>query len=232
MKASPGYALRARLQRTSLRGLVRRRSGCSTPCAHPCHRRVRTAGYCRRVAEGRCGGVWAAACSQPGASKGCWRLTHTEAGRSLAGFSQRGFFRSPTRRPGLIGRALPLCDQWLGRMHGRPYSRLHSPGRRFCVGARNLTERAQFPAMGAPTHPLRSSFDCWPLHRCSDPVCCGHWRAILETSPTGKRGPDSGGDLRPPVRITRSPCSAFFTGRPLSCRGRSLPAVSPSSGSA
>ena len=34
---------------------------------------------------------------------------------------------------------------------------------------------------------------------------------------TRKRGPDSGGTLRPPFRTARVPCSAFFTGRPLSC---------------
>lgn len=40
---------------------------------------------------------------------------------------------------------------------------------------------------------------------------------VVATRTTRKREPDSSGTLRPPVRTARVPCSAFFTGRPLSC---------------
>ena len=54
------------------------------------------------------------------------------------------------------------------------------------------------------------------------PLCLGTALRLLGILPspstsTRKRGPDSGGTLRPPVRIACVPCSAFFTGRPLSC---------------
>ena len=54
------------------------------------------------------------------------------------------------------------------------------------------------------------------------PLCLGSALRLLGILPspstlTRKRGPDSGGTLRPPVRIACVPCSAFFTGRPLSC---------------
>ena len=43
------------------------------------------------------------------------------------------------------------------------------------------------------------------------------WGRVAATRTTRKREPDSSGTLRPPVRIACVPCSAFFTGRPLSC---------------
>ena len=43
------------------------------------------------------------------------------------------------------------------------------------------------------------------------------WGRVAATRTTRKREPDSSGTLRPPFRTARVPCSAFFTGRPLSC---------------